>query len=70
MDQEDKDWLASDLSRLSEIEPYDWGDIDSKTIGQLICYEPTMCEFCGWGQISLSHLKFESTQHDQSGGAL
>jgi hypothetical protein len=26
MDQEDKDWLESDLSHFSEIEPYDWGE--------------------------------------------
>ena len=40
MDREDKDWLEADLSHSSEIEPYDWGDIDPKTTGQPIRYEP------------------------------
>jgi hypothetical protein len=40
MDQEDKDWLESDLSHFSEIDPYDWGDIDPETTGKPIRYEP------------------------------
>ncbi|NJM77777.1 MAG: hypothetical protein HC852_20845 [Acaryochloridaceae cyanobacterium RU_4_10] len=39
MDREDRDWLESDLSHLSELEPYDWGDVDPEAIGQPICYE-------------------------------
>jgi hypothetical protein len=39
MDQENKDWLESDLSRLSELELYDWGDVDPETTGQPIRYE-------------------------------
>jgi hypothetical protein len=42
MDQEDKGWLESDLSRLSELEPYDWGDVDPETTGQPIRYEQGM----------------------------
>jgi hypothetical protein len=26
MDQDDKDWLESDLSHLSKFEPYEWGE--------------------------------------------
>jgi hypothetical protein len=39
MDQEDRDWLESDLSHLSELEPYDWGDTDPQTTGKPIHYE-------------------------------
>lgn len=39
MDREDRDWLESDLSHLSEFEPYDWGDVDPETTGQPIRYE-------------------------------
>jgi hypothetical protein len=39
MDREDKDWLESDLSHFSEIEPYDWGDADPQLIGKPIRYE-------------------------------
>jgi hypothetical protein len=40
MDQKDKDWLESDLSHFSEIEPYDWGDVDPASLGKPIYYEP------------------------------
>lgn len=40
MSQEDQDWLETDLSRLSEFEPYDWGDVDPTTLGKPVHYEP------------------------------
>lgn len=40
MSQEDRDWIESDLSHLSELEPYDWGDIEPQTTGKPIHYEP------------------------------
>jgi hypothetical protein len=39
-DQETKAWLESDLSRLGEYEPYDWGDEDPKTLGSPVEYVP------------------------------
>lgn len=39
MTAEDRAWLESDLSRLSEFEPYDWGDA-GPPIGQPVRYEP------------------------------
>jgi hypothetical protein len=35
-----KTWNDSDLSRLAEYEPYDWGDTDPETVGKPISYEP------------------------------
>lgn len=37
---ETQTWLDADLSRLDEIEPYDWGDADPNTLGEPISYEP------------------------------
>jgi hypothetical protein len=37
---EDQDWLETDLSHLSELEPYDWGDTDPSTLGKPVHYEP------------------------------
>lgn len=34
MDDETKAWHDADLSKLSDYEPYDWGDIDPLTIGE------------------------------------
>jgi hypothetical protein len=34
MDAETRAWHDSDLSRLGEYEPYDWGDVDPETIGE------------------------------------
>ena len=31
---DDRAWLDADLSRLGEIEPYDWGDEDPETLGE------------------------------------
>jgi hypothetical protein len=39
LDQEDKSWLEADLSHLSELELYDWGDADPQAIGKPIRYE-------------------------------
>jgi hypothetical protein len=39
LDQEDKTWLEADLSHLSKLEPYDWGDADPQLIGKPIRYE-------------------------------
>ncbi len=39
MDQEDKNWLDADLSHLSEMESYDWGDTNPQTTGKLIHYQ-------------------------------
>lgn len=35
-DPEDRAWADAQLARLSEFEPYDWGDIDPDTIGEPI----------------------------------
>jgi hypothetical protein len=40
LDQETKAWLESDLSRLGEYEPYDWGDDDPETLGSPVEYVP------------------------------
>jgi hypothetical protein len=40
MNPEDQDWLETDLSHISELEPYDWGDIDPTTLGKPVHYEP------------------------------
>jgi hypothetical protein len=32
-DAESKAWMDSDLSRLGEVDPYDWGDIDPDSLG-------------------------------------
>lgn len=40
MDAETKAWMDSDLSRLGEYEPYDWGDTDPETLGKPIYYSP------------------------------
>ena len=29
-------WMNSDLSRMDELEPYDWGELDPETIGEPI----------------------------------
>jgi len=34
MDDDDADWLESDLSRLSEHEPYDWDGHDPLALGE------------------------------------
>jgi hypothetical protein len=34
----EKAWLDSDLSRLGEYEPYDWGDTDPESVGKPISY--------------------------------
>jgi hypothetical protein len=39
MDAEDRAWMDSDLSRLGEFEPYDWGDLDPATAGHPIVFE-------------------------------
>ena len=39
LDEETQVWLSSDLSRMSEIEPYDWGDIDPLTYGKPIKWD-------------------------------
>jgi hypothetical protein len=39
-DAEAAAWLDSDLSRLGEYEPYDWGDEDPEVLGQAVRYEP------------------------------
>jgi hypothetical protein len=36
----EKAWLDSDLSRLGDYEPYDWGDTDPESVGKPISYEP------------------------------
>jgi len=38
LDTETKAWLESDLSRLGEFEPYDWGDEDPETLGSPVEY--------------------------------
>jgi hypothetical protein len=35
----EKTWLDSDLSRLGDYEPYDWGDTDPETMGKPISYK-------------------------------
>jgi hypothetical protein len=32
------DWLDSDLSRLEDYEPYDWGEIDPLMLGKPVQY--------------------------------
>lgn len=34
MDDETRAWHDADLSKLTEYEPYEWGDIDPLTIGE------------------------------------
>jgi hypothetical protein len=34
----EKSWINSDLSRLGDYEPYDWGDINPESIGKPISY--------------------------------
>ena len=36
MDLETRAWHDADLSRLGEIEPYDWGDLDPNTLGRAV----------------------------------
>lgn len=38
----DKDWLDSDLSRLEDYEPYDWGETDPLTLGKPVQYVPNI----------------------------
>lgn len=38
----ERDWLDSDLSRLEEYEPYDWGEIDPLTLGKPVQYVPSI----------------------------
>lgn len=39
MPAETQAWLDTDLSRLDEVEPYDWGDADPTTLGEPLFYE-------------------------------
>jgi hypothetical protein len=39
-DTETAAWLNSDLSRLGEYEPYDWGEEDPEALGRAVRYEP------------------------------
>lgn len=34
----DLEWLDSDISRLGEHEPYDWGGVDPLTLGKPVRY--------------------------------
>ncbi|MDZ7706191.1 MAG: hypothetical protein U5L04_17120 [Trueperaceae bacterium] len=36
LDREARQWLDTDLSRLEELEPYDWGGVDPDTLGEPI----------------------------------
>lgn len=36
--EEDKTWMGLDLSRLSEFEPYDFGEVDPATLGTPVHY--------------------------------
>lgn len=36
MDLETRAWHDCDISRLGEIEPYDWGDLDPNTLGRAV----------------------------------
>ena len=36
LDSEIQMWMNSDLSRMDELEPYDWGESDPETIGEPI----------------------------------
>ena len=36
LDLETQVWMNSDLSRMDELEPYDWGESDPETIGEPI----------------------------------
>ena len=38
----DRDWLDSNLSRLEDYEPYDWGEIDPLTLGKPVKYIPNI----------------------------
>jgi hypothetical protein len=38
----DRDWLDSDLSRLDDYEPYDWGKTDPLTLGKPVQYIPNI----------------------------
>jgi hypothetical protein len=38
----EKDWLDSDLSRLEEYGPYDWGEIDPLKLGKGVEYIPSI----------------------------
>ena len=40
VDAETRAWMDSDLSRLGEYEPYDWGDEDPNTVGQPVTIGP------------------------------
>ena len=40
IDIEDQAWMNTDLSGLSDLEPYDWGDVDPRSLGKPIRYEP------------------------------
>ncbi len=40
MPAETQTWLDADLSRLGEVEPYDWGDADPTTLGEPVSHEP------------------------------
>ena len=40
LDPESQSWLESDLSRLGEHEPYDWGDLNPLTLGEPVEYIP------------------------------
>jgi hypothetical protein len=52
--QEDQDWLGTDLSHLSEYESYDWGKTLSQMlnafdlIGKLFCKETDYTAFTGF----------------------
>lgn len=37
--EEDKIWMNSDLSRLGEFEPYDFGEINPASLGQPVYYQ-------------------------------
>ncbi len=37
--EEDKLWMNSDLSRLGEFEPYDFGDVDPASLGKPVHYQ-------------------------------
>lgn len=38
----ERDWLESDLSRLEEYEPYNWGSLDPLTLGKPLQYVPNI----------------------------
>jgi hypothetical protein len=39
LNQEDQDWLETDLSHFSAIEPYNWGNVDLTNLGKPVYYE-------------------------------